>query len=191
MKKVDFTIVNIVASAKIPAIINLYDLAFESNENIEYEPEQFPGAILRMIIDGKNISVLIFENGKINITGAKKEETIQKALEKTLKIIKNYIREGQIPKDVTYKITNRVATTNLGHKIDIERLSKEVENVEYDPDVFPGAKMRYPKPDNKDKYISLLIFSTGKINCAGAKDNETIQKILDQAYEVIKDYFID
>ncbi len=191
MGKVNFKIVNIVASAKIPAIINLYDLAFESDENIEYEPEQFPGAILRMNIDGKNISVLIFENGKINITGAKKEETIQKALEKTLKIIKNYIREGKIPDNVSYKITNRVATTNIGHKIDIERLSREVENVEYDPDVFPGAKIRYPKPGSEGKYISLLVFSTGKINCAGAKDNETIQRILDQAYETIKDYFID
>jgi transcription initiation factor TFIID TATA-box-binding protein len=50
-----------------------------------YEPEQFPGLIYRM--EEPKVVILIFRSGKLVITGAKKEEEINRAaatLQKTL-----------------------------------------------------------------------------------------------------------
>ena len=44
--------------------------------NIEYEPEQFPG----MIIKDEGYSFLLFSSGKIILTGVKNMESIKPAL---------------------------------------------------------------------------------------------------------------
>jgi len=53
--------------------------------NIEYEPEQFPG----MIIKEDGLSFLLFSSGKIVLTGVKDVESIEPALEKIKKKIQN------------------------------------------------------------------------------------------------------
>ena len=45
-----------------------------------YEPEIFPGLIYRM--EKPKITVLIFNSGKINFVGAKKQEDITEAYKK-------------------------------------------------------------------------------------------------------------
>ena len=47
-------------------------------DNVEYEPEQFPGAILR--IAEPKITLLLFKNGKMICAGAKKESLLRKGL---------------------------------------------------------------------------------------------------------------
>ncbi|SEO20368.1 TATA binding protein of transcription factor TFIID [Halogranum amylolyticum] len=64
------TIQNIVSSADLGTSLNLNALAIGLGlENIEYEPEQFPGLVYR--IDDPKVVVLLFGSGKIVITGAK------------------------------------------------------------------------------------------------------------------------
>ena len=84
--KIDYTIVNIVASAALGMELDLYGIA-TGIENAEYEPEQFPGLILKLK-DPKS-SLLLFKNGKIICTGARCEADVEKALKKTLEIIKS------------------------------------------------------------------------------------------------------
>jgi len=75
---------NIVASFKLPYRINLEVLAFES-EDTEYEPEQFPGLVLRLK-EPKTV-MLIFKSGKIIITGAKTPQEADIAAQKTTDLI--------------------------------------------------------------------------------------------------------
>ncbi|SFK66582.1 TATA binding protein of transcription factor TFIID [Halogranum rubrum] len=64
------TVQNIVSSADLGATLNLNALAIGLGlEDVEYEPEQFPGLVYR--IDEPNVVVLLFGSGKIVITGAK------------------------------------------------------------------------------------------------------------------------
>ncbi|MEM4327039.1 MAG: TATA-box-binding protein, partial [Candidatus Diapherotrites archaeon] len=74
-----YTIVNIVASSSLNANIDLYNLAV-SVPNVEYEPEQFPGAILKL--KEPKVSMLIFKNGKIICSGASSESQIPLAIYK-------------------------------------------------------------------------------------------------------------
>ncbi len=62
-------IVNLVASGKLRAPVSLHHLALVRNlENIEYEPEQFPGLVYRA--ESVRAVCLVFGSGAIVVTGA-------------------------------------------------------------------------------------------------------------------------
>ncbi|ELZ68607.1 transcription factor [Haloferax prahovense DSM 18310] len=74
------TVQNIVSSADLGTNLNLNALAIGLGlENVEYEPEQFPGLVYR--IDEPNVVVLLFGSGKIVITGAKKVDYAREAIQ--------------------------------------------------------------------------------------------------------------
>ena len=67
----DITVQNIVTSADIGENLNLNAIAIGLGlENIEYEPEQFPGLVYRL--DEPEVVALLFGSGKLVITGGKR-----------------------------------------------------------------------------------------------------------------------
>ncbi|MDI6640110.1 MAG: TATA-box-binding protein, partial [Methanocellales archaeon] len=52
-------------------------------ENIEYEPEQFPGLVYRL--SEPKVVVLLFGSGKLVVTGGKKPADAEVAVEKIAK----------------------------------------------------------------------------------------------------------
>ncbi|MEM3296913.1 MAG: hypothetical protein QXZ35_00715 [Candidatus Micrarchaeaceae archaeon] len=83
----DFKVENIVASADLGIDLDLYAIA-RASADVDYEPEQFPGAICK--IHEPKAAVLLFKNGKIICTGAKTEAEIRKVIDQVVKIVKNY-----------------------------------------------------------------------------------------------------
>lgn len=70
---------NIVSSASLEQSLNLNAIAIGLGlEQIEYEPEQFPGLVYR--IDDPDVVVLLFGSGKLVITGAQEPADAQHAL---------------------------------------------------------------------------------------------------------------
>ncbi len=49
-------------------------------------------------------------------------------------------------------------------KFNLERLARSLDEARYDPEVFPGIAYK-----SMDPKASFLIFSSGKMNCVGAK----------------------
>lgn len=91
--KPQIQIQNIVASANLGAIIDLEKAALALPSSM-YEPEQFPGLIYRM--SKPVVVLLIFSSGKMVITGAKREEEVERAVNviyETLKENKCLIEE--------------------------------------------------------------------------------------------------
>jgi transcription initiation factor TFIID TATA-box-binding protein len=79
----EIKIQNIVASANLGRVLNLNAVAIGLGlENIEYEPEQFPGLVYRMATP--KVVMLLFGSGKIVITGGKKPEDAEAAVEKVV-----------------------------------------------------------------------------------------------------------
>ena len=73
-------VTNIVCSYDIGKYINLNKVVITLNlENIEYEPEQFPGLVYR--IRDPKIVALLFSSGKIILTGGKNLEDIKRGLD--------------------------------------------------------------------------------------------------------------
>jgi len=85
-KKYRIQIENIVASSKLDGKLNLDKIAFEL-EDSEYEPEQFPGLVMRM--KSPKVAFLLFSSGKIVCTGARKIEDIEYAVKTISKKLKS------------------------------------------------------------------------------------------------------
>ena len=82
----EITIQNIVASIKLQTNIQLSDvIKILPSENIEYNPEKFPGVVYRL--DEMNIVILIFESGKIVCAGAKTLEEVTTAFQNIKKAL--------------------------------------------------------------------------------------------------------
>jgi transcription initiation factor TFIID TATA-box-binding protein len=79
---------NIVASANLHAALNLNAVAIGLGlENIEYEPEQFPGLVYR--VSDPKVVVLLFGSGKLVITGGRKPEDAANAVDQIVKELKS------------------------------------------------------------------------------------------------------
>ena len=83
-QKPEIKIQNIVASADLGRVLNLNAIAIGLGlENIEYEPEQFPGLVYRL--SSPKVVMLLFGSGKLVVTGGKKNEDAEVAVEKIAK----------------------------------------------------------------------------------------------------------
>jgi transcription initiation factor TFIID TATA-box-binding protein len=87
----EIDIQNIVAKAYLGFNIDI-DRLSEVLERVIYESEIFPAAIHYM--DRPRLTMLIFQNGKTIIAGAKSEEEIAEAYQKTLTTLES-IRLGK------------------------------------------------------------------------------------------------
>jgi transcription initiation factor TFIID TATA-box-binding protein len=75
------------------------------------------------------------------------------------------------------RIENVVASVTLNQKIDLKAVVKGNPGVEYRPETFPGLVFRLKRPKT-----AILIFSTGKMVCTGAKSeneaNRAVRKVV-------------
>jgi transcription initiation factor TFIID TATA-box-binding protein len=70
---------NIVSSADLGRNLNLNAIAIGLGlENIEYEPEQFPGLVYRL--EEPEVVALLFGSGKLVVTGGKKVDDARQAI---------------------------------------------------------------------------------------------------------------
>ena len=86
MASFNIRVENIVASAALGVIVPLEKIVSKL-EGMEYEPEQFPGLVYRML-DPK-VAFLLFGSGKIVITGARTIKDVNIAVEKVFKKLKS------------------------------------------------------------------------------------------------------
>ncbi len=87
-----YRVENIVASADLQLDLDLYGLAKISHD-IDYEPEQFPGAIFK--VHEPKSALLLFKNGKIICTGARTTADVKRAISQAVELIKRYSRSSK------------------------------------------------------------------------------------------------
>ncbi len=174
--KREITIQNIVASSSLEKDIPLIKLA-EALPNTEYNPEQFPGLVMR--IKEPKTSALIFSSGKIVCTGAKSMAKVKEAVRK---IIQN-IEKIRIKITVDPKITvqNMVASGSIGMDLNLNSLALELENTEYEPEQFPGLVYKLP-----GTRATFLLFSNGKIVCTGTRSESKLREAVDMLVKVLQ-----
>ena len=107
----------------------------------------------------------------------KKEEVVKSEKPEQLKVESPLIH---LPSGFTIKVENVVSFASLGVVIQLDKLVKEVENTEYEPEQFPGLVYRPTNPR-----AAALIFSSGKIVCTGAKSIENSKLAMKRVAETI------
>jgi transcription initiation factor TFIID TATA-box-binding protein len=80
-------------------------------------------------------------------------------------------------------VENVVASASAGAQLDLQKISMTLEDAEYVPEKFPGLIYRIKEPKT-----ALLLFSSGKLVCTGAKSvamaNEVVQRVMKQIREL-------
>ncbi len=174
----DVKIQNVVATATLNQKINLLDI-IKVFRNVQYRPKQFPGLVFRL--KRPKTATLIFGSGKMVCTGAKSEKQARSAVKKVVRELKtNGIIILGNPKIV---VQNMVASADLHGKIDQEAMSDVLENVMYEPEMFPGAIYRM-----KDPKVVLLVFASGKLVITGAKREEQVHEAVEKIRAILIDY---
>jgi transcription initiation factor TFIID TATA-box-binding protein len=176
-----FKVENIVASADLQLDLDLYSIAFKVYD-VEYEPEQFPGAIFKM--KEPRSSLLLFKNGKIICTGCKNEKEVQTAVNKTQKMLFTYAKNIRKKSKASFVIENIVASANFAVMLDLYGIASSVHDVEYEPEQFPGAIFKMTDPIKS----SLLLFKNGKIICTGCKSEKQVQTVLNKTAIILEKY---
>ncbi len=163
---IEINVQNIVASTSFAEKLDL-DVIAQSWDEAEYEPEQFPGLVYRL--SNPKTATLLFRSGKANCTGAKNIEDVRT----TINIIAEKLKKlgVEVYKDLGIIIQNIVATADLKGELNLSEvaISLGLENVEYEPEQFPGLVYRIKEPK-----VVMLLFGSGKIVCAGARKIEEV-----------------
>ena len=170
-------IVNVVASATIDQKLDLNDIT-KKFPDVEYHPEQFPGAVFRLKIP--KTATLLFTSGKMVCTGSKSEEMAVKAVN----LVVQKLRKGgiKIKKDAVVTVQNIVSSINLGGRVHLEKAARTVPRSMYEPEQFPGLIHRMVDPKTV-----ILIFSSGKLVCTGAKTEKDVYRSVNNLHNLLEE----
>lgn len=157
---------NVVASASLGVEVKLEKLV-ATMEGIEYEPEQFPGLVLRL--REPKAAALVFSSGKIVCTGAKSPTAARQVI---AKIVNKMRRLGiRVPSKYKVKLENIVASARLERELNLDHIAFTLENTEYEPEQFPGLVYRMDDPK-----VTFLLFGSGKVICTGGRSISDVRR---------------
>ena len=178
---VEFKIVNMVGVSKIGEDFDLNTLAL-SLEGADYEPENFPGLIYK--IKEPKAAFLIFRSGKVVCTGTRSAKEAQAALD----IATSNLHEigMEVLPNPKIEIVNIVASGNMtSESLNLNQVAMALglENIEYEPEQFPGLVFRMKEPK-----VVILIFSTGKVICTGARSKKDVELALENMHRELDEH---
>lgn len=177
-KDTEIEIVNIVVSTSMDIPVPLEKMA-ATLSNTEYNPEQFPGLVIR--IKEPKTSALIFSSGNVVCTGARNMPDVDRAIKEIIKSL------GRIGVEVTVKpqirVQNIVASGSIGMKLNLNVLAMRLENTEYEPEQFPGLVYKL-----YEKKATFLLFSNGKVVCTGTKSEAEVDAAMEALVDRLEEF---
>ncbi len=167
---------NIVATTSLGKPVSLTKLA-RTQSNTEYNPEQFPGLVLR-IKDPKS-AVLVFSSGNLVCTGTKSVGQVKEVINAVIRqIAKIGVKITEKPK---ITVQNIVASGSIDLNLNLNVLALQLQNTEYEPEQFPGLVYKLVDPP-----ATFLLFSNGKLVCTGTKNKQQLEDSMKQLIRHIK-----
>jgi transcription initiation factor TFIID TATA-box-binding protein len=161
---------NIVATTSLEEEVSLSKLA-RTQPNTEYNPETFPGLVLR--IKQPKSAVLVFSSGNLVCTGVKSIAQVREVIDQVIKQLKKIGVHVKIKPKIN--VQNIVASGSINLDLNLNTLSLELENTEYEPEQFPGLVYKLENPT-----ATFLLFSNGKLVCTGTKNKEQLEESMRQ-----------
>ncbi|MFH1823243.1 MAG: TATA-box-binding protein [archaeon] len=174
--KTNLKIQNIVATTSLNTKVPLVKLV-RSQSNTEYNPEQFPGLVLR--IKKPKSAVLVFSSGNLVCTGTKSTAQVKEVIQQVINQLKKIgVRVTQKPK---ITVQNIVASGSIDLMLNLNELALKLENTEYEPEQFPGLVYKIEEPN-----ATFLLFSNGKLVCTGTKNKQQLEEVMKKLVKSIR-----
>ena len=147
---------NVVASTKLAEEFDLHKIEAEL-EGAEYNKEKFPGLVYR--VNAPRAAFLICTSGKVVCRGAKLVEDVRTVITNMAKTLKS-IGFEKIDLEPEIHVQNIVASADLKTDLNLNAiaLGLGLENIEYEPEQFPGLVYRIKIPKKIHLMISFLLF---------------------------------
>ena len=177
MAKDSLKIQNIVATTSLQKDVPLTKLA-KTLPNTEYNPEQFPGLVLR--VKKPKSAVLVFSSGNLVCTGTKSIAQVKEVIQEVIKQLKKIGVKVTIVPKIT--VQNIVASGSINVNLNLNFLALELENTEYEPEQFPGLVYKLVEPN-----ATFLLFSNGKLVCTGTKNRAQLEDSMRQLNKKIRE----
>ncbi|MBT4376664.1 TATA-box-binding protein [archaeon] len=175
-KDSEYKIQNIVATTALEKPVPLTKLA-RTQPNTEYNPETFPGLVLR--IKEPKSAVLVFSSGNLVCTGTKSVSQVKQVVNEVIKQLKKINVNVTIKPKIT--VQNIVASGTIHLQLNLNYLALEMENTEYEPEQFPGLVYKLDDPN-----ATFLLFSNGKLVCTGTKNKPQLEESMKQLLKNVK-----
>ncbi|OGJ19067.1 TATA-box-binding protein [Candidatus Pacearchaeota archaeon RBG_13_36_9] len=176
-EKSSLKVQNIVATTSLGKPVSLTKLA-RTQSNTEYNPEQFPGLVLR--VKKPKSAVLVFSSGNLVCTGTKSVGQVKQVIEQVIKQLRKInVRVTEKPK---INVQNIVASGSIDLTLNLNMLALELENTEYEPEQFPGLVYKLEEPT-----ATFLLFSNGKLVCTGTKNKKQLEDSMKQLIKNVKE----
>jgi len=175
-KESTYKIQNIVATASLGKPVPLTKLA-RTQPNTEYNPQTFPGLVLR--IKEPKSAVLVFSSGNLVCTGTKSVAQVNEVIQAVIKQLKKINVKITTKPKIT--VQNIVASGEINLKLNLNFLALEMENTEYEPEQFPGLVYKLIEPN-----ATFLLFSNGKLVCTGTKNRKQLDFSMIQLLKNVK-----
>ncbi len=160
----EYQVQNVVMTAKIAKSLNLLKI----NKRVEgavYEPGKFPALRLKRFGSG----FLLYSSGSIVCTGSKSPEDAKKRVNLLIDLLND--NDVETSKRPTMEVRNIVASVDLKKELRLHELAYVMEESEYNPEAFPGMKVRYAG-------TRILVFRTGKAIVPGLRTLDEVSKTI-------------
>lgn len=159
--EVSFQVQNVVVTARIAESLDLLKLN-NKLEGAKYEPGKFPA----LRIKRSGVGFLLYSSGNIVCTGSKSPEEAEKHVKDLSKELAKY--GSDVVPNCKVNVRNIVASADVGKELKLHELAYAIDDSEYNPEAFPGMKLRVGG-------AHILIFRTGKAIVPGLKSIDEVK----------------
>ena len=171
-----------VATATLEKPVDLELLRQQLPKHVTWDQDIYGGRVAYYKTEEMEGKVSIFWSGKLISVGTKSVEKAFQELQQTAKALNVKLKTEP-------KVQNIIATTTLKTEKDIDQIISELtkdENIHviYEPEQFPAAIIKMPI--NQTTKATILLFSSGKLVCAGLTKTEQIEKAIETLKSKLK-----
>lgn len=176
----EYQVQNVVVTGRLYDKLNLLEI-YDKVSGSVYEPGKFPALRIKKF----GVGFLLYSSGNFVCSGSRSVELADIKVRELVDLL----REGGITVYVPQvEVRNIVVSVDLDRNLRLHELAYAIPDSEYDPEAFPGMKLRKGS-------TRILVFRTGKAIIPGLRTIEEIestigwlQTTIDGAEEEIKGY---
>jgi transcription initiation factor TFIID TATA-box-binding protein len=152
---------NVVATGRVATVLDLDELAGRI-PGARYDKTKFPGLVLHR--SSPKVAALIYTPGKIVLTGMRHPDLLPAAFSSVLEVLRAAGAELE-PFDPPH-VVNMVSSGRFGDGVSLQRfaIAMNLEQIEYEPEMFPGLVYRVAEPR-----AVALVFGSGSFVVTGTR----------------------
>lgn len=156
--------------------------------NSIYDPRKFHAIIIRARVSPQiTVTMLVFKNGKVIMTGARRMEQCVRAAYRLSRQVNSILCATNFQVS-ELNLRNVVYSGGTKHRVKIDNLSKFLRDNKwykctYDPTIFPGVRVKSPM-------FTATIFASGKFILSGLQSFAVDRKIFQYLFDILSNFII-